>query len=134
MLAAAGGYSVREMPVANRSRQHGQTKYGGSKYWSSATALLGVGLYLRFGQRPMALFGGLGLMSLIAGALVCGAVTVSFLAFGSDIDDDIPTLIMGGVLLIAGLQFLGLGLLAEIVVRRIRVSTDPRRIVVAEEA
>lgn len=124
LMAASRGFSVAEVPVANRPRQHGRSKYGGSKYLKSATALLGVGLYLRYSERPMALFGTLGLVSLLAGLAVCGTVVVHFVAFDANIDDDIPTLILGAMLVLVGMQFIAIGLLAEIVVRRIRVAAD----------
>ena len=126
LLAHARGFSVIEKKVANRPRQHGSTKYGGSKYFRSATALIGVGLYLRFGQRPMALFGGLGLIALCAGVAICAFVAIMWGFFGGDIDDDIPTLILGSVLILTGGQFVGLGLLGEIVVRRIRLGEGLR--------
>lgn len=131
LLAHAQGFSVAEMPVANRPRLHGQSKYGSSKYVKSATALMGVGLYLRFGGRPMLLFGGLGIAALLIGFLICATVAFWWAFLGSNIDDDIPTLILGAVFILTGMQFLGLGLLGEVVVRRLRLSehTGPAEVV-----
>ncbi len=133
LLAHAKGYTVSEREVSNRPRQHGESKYGGGKYLRSATTLLGVGLYLRFGQRPMALFGGLGLTALMVGFLICLTVVCGWAFFGTDIDDDIPTLILGAVFLLTGMQFVGLGLLGEIVVRRVRLAAHRSDVPVAEE-
>ncbi|MAB89689.1 MAG: glycosyltransferase [Planctomycetes bacterium] len=133
LLAHARGFSVSELPVANRPRQHGQSKYGGSKYVKSATALLGMGLYLRFGERPMLLFGGLGIAGLLIGVTICATVTTCWAFFGSNIDDDIPTLILGAVFILTGMQFLGLGLLGEMIVRRLRLSEGTGAAEVTEE-
>lgn len=132
LMAHARGFKITEQAVANRERRHGTSKYGGSKYFRSATALIGVGLYLRFGQRPMALFGGLGLIALLIGVAICATVAFWWAFLGGDIDDDVPTLILGAVFILTGGQFIGLGLLGEIVVRRIRLG-EGSRADVAEE-
>jgi glycosyltransferase involved in cell wall biosynthesis len=133
LLAHTQGFSVAELPVENRPRQHGQSKYGGAKYVKSATALIGVGLHLRFGERPMLLFGGLGIATFLIGVTICAVVAICWAFFGSDIDDDIPTLILGSVFILTGFQFLGLGLLGEIVVRKLRLSEDAGPAEVTEE-
>lgn len=124
LLAHARGFRVAEMPVANRARQHGASKYGGSKYFTSAVSLLGVGLYLRFGDRPMALFGGLGLLTLLAGFVIDAFYAVRYVVFGHSVDEDFPTVVLGVVLILIGTQFLSLGLLAEIMTRRLRAVED----------
>ncbi len=119
LMAAANGFRVREVPVQNRPRQHGVSKYSGSKYWSSAIALLGVLLYLRFGKRPMALFGGLGVLFFLIGFLVDAYYAALFVFRGQSIDDHFPTIMFGVALIVIGTQFLSLGLLAEILLRRL---------------
>ena len=124
LLAEAEGFRVEELPVENRPRQHGSSKYGGSKYLSSATAFLGMRLYLRFGERPMLLFGTLGLLAFLLGFAIDSIVAVRHLAFGTDIDDDIPTLVLGALLILIGTQFIAMGLLGEIMTRRLRIVED----------
>lgn len=124
ILARSEGFTVAEAPVSNRPRLHGKSKYTGGKYWSSATAYMGLRLYLRFGERPMHLFGGLGLACFLFGAAVIAYVVLSFLIWNTDIDDDLPTLILGVLMALTGTQFLGLGLLGEILVRRLRFVED----------
>jgi glycosyltransferase involved in cell wall biosynthesis len=119
LLAKSMGASVAEVPVGNRERLHGVSKYTGSKYWNSAISYMGLRLYLRFGERPMFLFGSLGLLCFLLGAAVIAKVVIGFVAFSTDIDDDLPTLVLGVLLTLVGTQFLGLGLLGEILVRRL---------------
>jgi glycosyltransferase involved in cell wall biosynthesis len=132
LLAKSNGRSLTEVPVANRERQYGTSKYSGSKYWNSAISYLGLRLYLRFGERPMFLFGSLGLLCFVLGAAVIAYVVVSFLAFQSNIDDDIPTLVMGVLLTLVGTQVLWLGLLGEILVRRLRFVEEKSSSAIAE--
>ena len=118
LLAAARGFRVTESAVENRPRQTGESKYSPWKYPTSAVSLIGVLLYLRYGQRPMALFGGLGVLTLGFGILIDLWVVVRFVVFKTDIDDDIPTLILGVLLILIGTQFLSLGVLAELILRQ----------------
>ena len=124
LLAASRGARVVEVPVTNRPRGAGTSKYTGRKYYASAIAFLGMALYLRFGDRPMSLFGPLGLISLLAGVAIDLFVVFNWLLFSGNIDDDMPTLVLGVLLILIGTQFLSMGLLAEIVTRRLRASGD----------
>ncbi len=132
ILAAARGFKVAEIPVRNRPRQHGVSKYRSTKYWSSAVAFLGVGLYLRFGDRPMALFGGIGLASFLTGFGIDAYYAGRYVFAGVSIDEDFPTVVLGVLLILIGTQFLSLGLLAEIVIRRLRAVAGTSRAEVVE--
>lgn len=132
MLAAARGARVGELPVANRERQHGTSKYSGTKYFSSALALLSMRLHLAFGHRPMVLFGTLGLVAFLLGLIICAWVALSFVFLGTDIDDDLPTLILGVLLLLIGTQFLSLGMMAEMIERRLTERSEKDASQVAE--
>ena len=124
LLAKSNGRRIIEHPVSNRPRLHGESKYTSGKYWSSATAFLGMHLFLKYGERPMALFGGLGLLCFLGGSVVILYVVLMFIFAGSNIDDDIPTLVLGVLMTLVGTQFLGLGLLGEILVRKMKLVED----------
>ena len=119
LLAAASGFRVGELPVNNRPRVAGVSKYNLWKYPIAAVSFLGVLLHLRFGKRPMLLFGSLGIVAFVVGFLIDAMVVFNFTVRGSDIDDDIPTLVAGVLLIIIGTQFISLGLLAEIILRKL---------------
>jgi dolichol-phosphate mannosyltransferase len=133
LLAASKGFRVAEVPVSNRPRQHGESKYGGGKYFTSTVALIGVVLYLRYGHRPMALFGGLGLVCFLAGLAIDLYYAGVYLFAGRSIDPDFPTVVLGLALILMGTQFLSLGLLGDIVVRRLRAVEDVAGATVVEE-
>src|SRR5690606_25838158 len=113
--------------------QHGVSKYRGSKYFTSLVAFLGVNLYLRFGDRPMALFGSIGLMAFLVGFVIDAFFAVRYVIMGVSVDDDFPTLVLGGLLIPIGTQFLSLGLLAEIVIRRLRAVEGRALSLIVEE-
>lgn len=121
LLARARGYAVAEQPVENRPRASGSSKYSVWKYPASLTSFIGVLLWLRFGDRPLALFGTLGILTLVLGVAVDLKVVAGFAFCAADIDDDIPTLILGVLMILVGTHFIATGVLAEILLRRLHL-------------
>jgi glycosyltransferase involved in cell wall biosynthesis len=117
-LAGRFGVRVAEIPVNDRARQHGQSKYGLSRTVRVILDLLTVTFLLSYGARPMQLFGLLGLLS---GGL--GVILNLYLASLKVIHGyryrigDRPLLMLAVLLVIIGVQFLMMGLLGEIVIR-----------------
>lgn len=107
------GWSVAELPVNHRPRVHGRSKFGLERYLRGLLDLLGVTLIGRYQQRPLHLFGGLGLVSFIAGGVICAYLTVEKIA-GQAIGGR-PLLDLGVLLVIAGIQLFTLGLLGEMI-------------------
>ncbi|MEO7183063.1 MAG: glycosyltransferase family 2 protein [Gemmatimonadaceae bacterium] len=70
VLAAAQGFSVSEIPVPLYPRHAGKSKFGLSRIPVGVLDMLSVWFELRFGQKPLLLFGMLG-----AGLFVLGFVT-----------------------------------------------------------
>jgi glycosyltransferase involved in cell wall biosynthesis len=116
-LAHQTGYSVRELAVNHRAREHGKSKYGLERYVRGAIDLLTVMTITKYGRRPAHLFGGLGLLSALVGFLVLAYLTVVKL-FGGEAIGDRPLLMLGILLVILGVQLISIGLIAEIVLHR----------------
>jgi glycosyltransferase involved in cell wall biosynthesis len=70
VLAAAQGFSVSEIPVPLYPRNAGKSKFGLSRIPVGVLDMLSVWFELRFGQKPLLLFGMLG-----AGLFVLGFIT-----------------------------------------------------------
>ena len=117
-LAARFGVRVTEVPVNDRPRKHGQSKYGLSRTVRVILDLLTVSFLLSYGARPMQLFGMLGLISAGLGA-VLGLYLVSLKiihGYRYQIADR-PLLMLAVLLVIIGVQFVMMGLLGEITIR-----------------
>jgi glycosyltransferase involved in cell wall biosynthesis len=117
-LAARFGVRVTEVPVNDRPREHGQSKYGLSRTVRVILDLLTVSFLLSYGARPMQLFGMLGLISAGFGA-VLGLYLVSLKiihGYRYQIADR-PLLMLAVLLVIIGVQFVMMGLLGEIIIR-----------------
>jgi hypothetical protein len=75
VLAAAQGFSVSEIPVPLYPRNAGKSKFGLSRIPVGVLDMLSVWFELRFGQKPLLLFGMLGAALFILG-FITGVVAV----------------------------------------------------------
>ncbi len=107
---------IGEMEVRHAARQYGESKYGISRTFRVILDLLAVFFFLRFRARPGHFFGSIGLsLGALGSALMGWLLWVKFI-LGEDIGQR-PLLLIAVVCLLASLQFLTTGLLAEILVR-----------------
>jgi glycosyltransferase involved in cell wall biosynthesis len=124
-LASSMGVRVTEIPVADRARQHGQSKYGLSRTLRVILDLLTVSFLLSFGARPMQLFGMLGLLSGSVGVVLNLYLASLKVIHGYRYQiGDRPLLMLAVLLVIIGVQFVMMGLLGEIVVRTYHEAQD----------
>ncbi|NOX61932.1 MAG: glycosyltransferase family 2 protein [Chloroflexi bacterium] len=115
-LASGMGVRVTEVPVNHRAREHGQSKYGISRTFRVMLDLITVSFLLSYGTRPIHVFGGVGLLSMAVGVLL--GVYLTFVKFvgGQDIGTR-PLLLLAVLLILVGVQMVGMGLLGELIVR-----------------
>jgi glycosyltransferase involved in cell wall biosynthesis len=124
-LASPFGVRVAEIPVNDRARQHGQSKYGLSRTLRVILDLLTVSFLLSYGARPMQLFGLLGLVSGSLGVLLNLYLASLKVIYGYHYPiGDRPLLMLAVLLVIIGVQFVMLGLLGEIVIRTYHEAQD----------
>lgn len=112
LVANHWGYRVQEVQVSHRKRQTGQTHFGPMRAFSAAVDLLAVLALLRGHSRPGILFLKWGLVLTLPGALI-----LSFIAylriFEGSIQHRFPLLALGVMMVLAGLQLLLAGVMAE---------------------
>jgi glycosyltransferase involved in cell wall biosynthesis len=110
------GVKVAEVPVKDRARQFGRSKYGVSRTFRVFLDLFTLSFLLSFQGKPMRLFGGMGVAT---GAI--GVVILAYLAyikiFEGALLSNRPILWLGVMLVILGVQFIFFGLLAEMQMR-----------------
>jgi dolichol-phosphate mannosyltransferase len=111
VLAHHLGFSVTELPVNHRPRVNGQSRFGIERYLRSPFDLLTIVFMGRYRYRPLHLFGGVGLCSSLAGAVILLYLTLEK-AGGAGIGGR-PLLMLGVLLVVVGVQFLSLGLIGE---------------------
>jgi len=115
VLAHHKGFRVEEIVVNHRARKHGVSKYGFKRMFDGFMDLLTVLLVTRYRTRPLHFFGIPGFVIGSIGALILIYLSVLWL-LGHSIGER-PLLALGVLLIIIAVQFLGIGLLAELLVR-----------------
>lgn len=115
VLASARGFRIEQVVVNHRARQHGSSKYGLRRFFDGLLDLLTVLLVTKFRTRPLHFFGIPGLALGAAGMGIL--VYLSVLWFLGEAIGSRPLLTLGVLLSITAAQFVGIGLLAELLVR-----------------
>src|SRR5438270_2038561 len=110
------GARVTEVPVNHRPRRHGVSKYGLERIPKVILDLLVVVFLHRFGQRPMYVFGSVGLVSIGIG-VVAGGAAVYYKFFGNKSFIETPLPLLFVIAMITGAMCFLMGLLAELLVR-----------------
>ena len=115
-LASWMGVKIAETPVKDRKRAHGKSKVGLDRTWRVLLDLLTVSFLLSYSARPMQLFGGLGLVSFGIGTLIALYLSALKLLYGASLSNK-PSLWLAVLLIVVGVQFISLGLIAEMMTR-----------------
>lgn len=110
------GARVTEIEVQHRPRKHGKSNYGISRTFRVLLDLLLIKFLFRYMNRPIHFFGMVGFISLGLGVLA-GVIGVYLRLFHDMalITTPLPTL--SALLIIVGVQFIGMGILAEMLMR-----------------
>jgi glycosyltransferase involved in cell wall biosynthesis len=130
-IASEIGATIEEQVVNHRPRRHGSSKYGISRTIRVILDLLTVKFLISYSTRPLHIFGLLGFMMGLAGALVCG--WLAYLKFfAHEGIGNRPLLLFGILLIFTGVQLVTLGLLAEMQARTYHESQDKPIYVIRE--
>jgi len=130
-LASWYGVDVAEVPVNHRPRLHGSSKYGIGRTARVVVDLISVKFFLDYSSRPGHVFGVTGLLLSIVGGGTTLYLAVERLVFAHPLADR-PAFLLSVLLVVLGLQFIGIGLLAEMITRAHRESSGQRPYAVRE--
>ncbi|MEA3277845.1 MAG: glycosyltransferase family 2 protein [Pseudomonadota bacterium] len=114
---------IGETVVAHEARQFGRSKYGISRTFRVLLDLLAAFFFLRYRARPGHFFGSIGIVFGLIGSLVMTYLAVVKFGLGEDIGQR-PMLFVGILFLVASVQFLTTGVLAELLSRTFFESAD----------
>jgi len=115
-LASWMGVRILEVPVRHHARRYGQSKYGISRTLRVILDLLTVRFLLSYAARPMQIFGRWGMLATTVGVGL-GIYLSALKLFRGESLSQRPLLFLAILLSIVGIQFISMGLLAEIMVR-----------------
>ena len=115
-IASGMGISFTEIKVNHRARQFGTSKYGISRTLRVVLDLITVKFLLSYATRPLHVFGGVGFLSSSLGFIMALVMTFQRQFFGIPLGSR-PLLLLSILLIFIGIQFITIGLVAELVVR-----------------
>jgi glycosyltransferase involved in cell wall biosynthesis len=124
VLARLEGARITQMDVRHHARRFGKSKYGLGRTFKVISDLLLMLFLKKYMQRPMHLFGNVGVGLFAIGALInlyLGVLKI----MGHDIWGK-PLLILGLMLVIAGIQLITIGIVVEIQMRTYYESQQKR--------
>ena len=113
----AGFKKIGEKVVQHQERKYGTTKFGIERFLRGPLDLLSVLFISKFSKRPMHLFGSIGMVSFIIGALILTYLSYMKIAESVYNMTQRPLFFFGIVCLIVGSQLFLTGFLAELVSR-----------------
>lgn len=122
-LLGGNGARITELPVNHHPRRHGRSKYGLSRTLRVLLDLLTVKFWLSSLTSPLHFFGLIGLVTLAAGMAICFYLASLKLFWGYALAER-PLLLLGILLTVIGVQFLCVGILAEIQIRTYHESSN----------
>jgi glycosyltransferase involved in cell wall biosynthesis len=117
-LASWYGASICEVPITNPARESGRSHYGLSRTFRVFFDLLTIRFLLKYMTRPLHFFGSIGFMGVLSGGGMAIWLLVQKLVTGRDMaGEHAPLFVIAAVLILAGIQLIGVGLLGELQVR-----------------
>lgn len=116
VLAHLEGAKIVQIPVKHHARSFGKSKYGLNRTFKVISDLLLMLFFKKYLQKPMHLFGNAGVILFTAGVVINLYLAYLKIILAQDIWGK-PLLILGLMLVIAGIQFITIGLLVEIQMR-----------------
>ncbi|HEX4650262.1 MAG TPA: glycosyltransferase family 2 protein [Granulicella sp.] len=123
-LASWYGASICEIPISNPQRVFGKSHYGLSRTIRVFFDLMTIRFLLRYMTRPLHFFGSIGALGMLSGSALAAWLLVLKLVTGQHVmEAHGPLFVVAGVLLLAGIQMMGIGLLGELQVRHFHTAT-----------
>jgi glycosyltransferase involved in cell wall biosynthesis len=132
-LASWSGAKIAEVIVNHRPRTSGAAKYGLARTWKVMLDLVTVKFLGSFSTKPIYIFGGLGLASALC-AIIFGFIVIyqKFISQQHLAMNRNPLLVLTALMITATIQFILMGLLAELLVRTYHESQNRPTYVIKE--
>ncbi len=125
LLAFLEGARFKQVPVKHHARHGGVSKYGLERVFKVVADMMLLLFIRKYFQRPIHLFGILGVFLILLGLLINMYLLVVKLGFGEDIGSR-PLLIFGMMFILAGIQLFTIGIVMELLIRTYYESQSKR--------
>lgn len=131
VIADSLGARVAEVEVNHRERHAGVSKYGLRRTFKVLLDLTTIWFMRRYQTKPIYVFGGLGMSMGGLGVLCCAVVLYEKIHEGVWVHRN-PLFLIGIMCFLMGMQFLGTGVLAELIMRTYFESQNKTAYTIAE--
>jgi len=131
-LAYQYGAKVGEMPVKFEPRKYGKSSVGISRTFRVFLDLILVKFLLGYSNRPIHMFGSIGVFSGFLGGIILLYLSYLRLILGQSIGGR-PLLLLGILLVVLSAQFIMMGILGEVSMRTYYESQDKKTYVIREK-
>jgi len=117
-MASIEGAHVAEVPIEDKPRTAGKSHYGISRTFRVMFDILTIRFIVRYLSRPLHFFGSIGSVMIVLSGVLAGWLLFKKLFWREAIFiENGPMLIFAAVTFLGGLQFLGFGLLGDLLAR-----------------
>lgn len=110
------GANIGEIIVKHRERAGGESKYGFERIVKTLIDIITVKFLHSYGTKPAYVFGSIGLLNILVGTITLFMVAYRKLFLGIFVHRD-PLFLITVFLMLLGVQFIMMGLIAELLVR-----------------
>ncbi len=110
------GARITEIPVTHHARKYGQSKYGIKRTFKVLLDLVTVTFLGRYSTKPIYVFGGTGFLLFLLGIFSFAIVIVMKILLNHSMTRN-PLLLLTVLLVVLGVLFIQIGILAEILIR-----------------
>ena len=131
-IASWMGVSVTEVAVNDRARKYGKSKYGINRTFKVLLDMIIVKFLLDYATRPIHVFGGTGLIAGLCGGIFGLYLIIVKLVLGREIGHH-PLFFLTFLLASLSVVMIGMGVLAEMVMRTYNESQNRQIYVVKEQ-
>ncbi len=125
LLAHLEGAQIKQLPVKHHARHAGVSKYGLERVFKVVADMMLLLFIRKYFQRPIHLFGILGVLLIFLGILMEVYLLIVKFGFGQDIGNR-PLLIFGMMFILGGIQLFTIGIVMELLIRTYYESQQKR--------
>jgi glycosyltransferase involved in cell wall biosynthesis len=110
------GFRVTELPVEHHARRFGRSKFGIERFLKGFLDLLTLVLTTKYAQRPLHVFGTVGVVVAALGFLIDAWLSIEWFLGRTSLTNR-PLALLGVLLIIVGVQLISIGLIGEIITK-----------------
>ena len=125
LLAHLEGAQIKQVPVKHHARHSGVSKYGLERVFKVVADMMLLLFIRKYFQRPIHLFGILGVLLVILGIGINIFLLIVKFGFNQDIGNR-PLLIFGMLFILGGIQLFTIGIVMELLIRTYYESQQKR--------